>query len=121
MAVRSEIVERHLVHGTVGLAASAKDENPCRVSGAAVSQLPNHGAVSRSQRSGTRRGVTLAPHVLGAAGKGSRCILRAAAHNLAPGQKAKVLLPTAIYCGVPAANSAFEHAQRALVRPTPAE
>ncbi|MGH7667444.1 MAG: alpha/beta fold hydrolase [Candidatus Dormibacteria bacterium] len=40
--------------------------------------------------------------------------LQAATQDLTPEQVAEVLLHTAIYCGVPAANSAFEHARRAL-------
>lgn len=46
--------------------------------------------------------------------------LRAARRNgLADGEIVEILLQTAIYCGVPAANSAFKIAQRVLAEPPP--
>ncbi|BBG00235.1 MULTISPECIES: carboxymuconolactone decarboxylase family protein [Pseudonocardia] len=46
--------------------------------------------------------------------------LRAARRNgLTDGEIVEILLQTAIYCGVPAANSAFKIAQRVLAEPPP--
>ncbi|MEV1296084.1 carboxymuconolactone decarboxylase family protein [Pseudonocardia sp. NPDC049635] len=46
--------------------------------------------------------------------------LRAARRNgLTDGEIVEILLQTAIYCGVPAANSAFKVAQRVLAEPPP--
>ncbi|MEU6699511.1 carboxymuconolactone decarboxylase family protein [Pseudonocardia sp. NPDC046786] len=46
--------------------------------------------------------------------------LRAARRNgLADAEIVEILLQTAIYCGVPAANSAFKIAQRVLAEPPP--
>ncbi|MGC1184103.1 MAG: 3-oxoadipate enol-lactonase [Candidatus Dormiibacterota bacterium] len=69
----------------------------------------------------TRRCVTLALLVAGGRWDEFEMHVRAAADDLTPGQIAEVLLQTAIYCGVPAANSAFEHAQRALAPTEAAE
>ena len=47
--------------------------------------------------------------------------LRAARRNgLTDAEIVEILLQTAIYCGVPAANSAFKIAQRVLAEPPPA-
>jgi 4-carboxymuconolactone decarboxylase len=47
--------------------------------------------------------------------------VRAAHDDLTPEQISEIRLHTAIYFGVEAANSAFEHAQRALTPEEPPE
>jgi 3-oxoadipate enol-lactonase/4-carboxymuconolactone decarboxylase len=69
----------------------------------------------------TRRCITLALLVSLGRWEEFEMHVRAAQDDLTPEQISEILLHTAIYCGVAAANSAFEHAQRALTPPEPAE
>jgi alkylhydroperoxidase/carboxymuconolactone decarboxylase family protein YurZ len=63
----------------------------------------------------TRRCITIA--ILVSLGRWEELeihIRAAAVEDLSPDQIEEVLLHTAIYCGVPTANAAFEHAKPAL-------
>lgn len=63
----------------------------------------------------TRRCITIALLVsLGRWEELEMHVRAAAAEDLSPDQIAEILLHTAIYCGLPAANSAFDHARRVL-------
>jgi 3-oxoadipate enol-lactonase/4-carboxymuconolactone decarboxylase len=63
----------------------------------------------------TRRCITIALLVsLGRWEELEMHVRAAAVEDLTAGQISEILLHTAIYCGVPAANAAFDHAQRAL-------
>lgn len=65
----------------------------------------------------TRRCITIALLVsLGRWEELEMHVRAALVEDLSPHQVAEILLHTAIYCGVPAANSAFDHAQRALTQ-----
>lgn len=67
----------------------------------------------------TRSLVTIALMVALNRGEELRLHLRAAANNgVSPDEIKEVLLHCAIYCGVPAANSAF-HAAREILSPAP--
>ncbi|MGA7172956.1 MAG: 3-oxoadipate enol-lactonase [Candidatus Dormiibacterota bacterium] len=63
----------------------------------------------------TRRCITIALLVsLGRWEELEMHVRAAAVEDLTADQIAEILLHTAVYCGVPAANAAFDHAQRAL-------
>lgn len=67
----------------------------------------------------TRSLITIALMVALNRGEELRLHLRAAANNgVSPDEIKEVLLHCAIYCGVPAANSAF-HAAREILSPAP--
>jgi 3-oxoadipate enol-lactonase/4-carboxymuconolactone decarboxylase len=69
----------------------------------------------------TRRCITIALLVSLGRWEELEMHVRAAEQDLSSEQITEVLLHTAVYCGVPAANSAFDHAQRALSPGDPAE
>jgi len=68
----------------------------------------------------TRRCITIALLVsLGRWEELEMHVRAAAAEDLSPDQIGEILLHTAIYCGLPAANSAFDHARRVLYPEAP--
>ena len=70
----------------------------------------------------TRSCITLTALVAGGRTDELAMHVRAALRNgLTEDEVKEVLLQTAVYCGVPAANAAFAIAQRVLERPDPGE
>ena len=69
----------------------------------------------------TRSCITLTALIAGGHGHELAMHIRAARRNgLTPDEIKEVLLQTAVYCGVPAANSAFAVAQEVLAEEPPA-
>jgi len=111
MTVRREVLgDAHVDRAQAGVSAFNADYQAL-ITRYAWGEIWTRPALDRR----TRSCITLTAMVAGGHTDELAMHVRAALRNgLSPGEIAEVLLQTAIYCGVPKANSAFAVAQRVL-------
>ncbi|ANY07918.1 carboxymuconolactone decarboxylase family protein [Pseudonocardia sp. HH130630-07] len=118
LAVRREVLGADHVAGSLARADATTAEFQQLITRYAWNEIWTRPGLDRRMRSA----VTLTALVAHGHWNEFEMHVRAARRNGLTGEEiVEILLQTAIYCGVPAANSAFAIAQRVLAEPAPAD